>query len=777
MTSRLRRRTLLQTAAATAGATATGIAGATLTAAPAHAADISVTADGITLIAATDGSITVRDGSGVDRVKLTHFLFKDSVLGTQRTFGGTPSLVTLDDGRPAIRVAYVSPASASAITVVGTFDVTAGRAHLRYDVSGTTTLLPSGFMIGRTVLSPSAAEAYTPVTKWSRDIRGGVPYEVNAGGLYAETWSGARGYFRLASTNPAYTNLTWLHAPATVTGSTSATTEAALVLGDLRPAAAATVADLAPLGVEVWTEQPFNLWEAAGQTMSLLTQVVNGSAAARDVAVTFTARDFDGALAADETHTLTLPPGGVWDATFTVTSPPNGILFAEVAADADADQAFGRTTLAVLPPFTYEAGAESMFGIANYPWLLVPSKADVAALLQRMGVKWVRIAYAGAPGIPVAELDALGIHHNVQKGGLAIGGTQEAKEAWAADVTQLCLDAGATYYEAGNELNQPWMSGQGAAQYVNDGLIPLRAAMTAKGAGFKVMNCGLGGMDYNWLANFKAAGGWPLIDVLAFHPGRGNFTPDYAPAPEDWEQGANGSYWNFLGGVRKAREVITEYDAATGKTTPTELWLTEAYACTRPNNWWNDTHREAAENVLLTLALAKAEGVRGVNWYQLHDSIINHPQAADPTNGEYHFGLMNRDTSAKASLLAYATAARVLDQAIFDRWVTFDDAELRGLAFTTPAGPVYVLWSRKDGYLLNIQHTTGETWYDAPEAWVDHWPTKTAVQLSAAAQQVREIDCVGRERLLPKVRGKVDVVLDGAPRIYYGLCEDLGQDC
>jgi hypothetical protein len=776
MTSRLRRRTLLQTAAA-AGATATGVAGGALTAAPAHAADISVTADGITLIAAADGSVTVRDASGTDRIKLTHFLFKDSALGTQRTFGGTPSLVTLPDGRPAIQVRYVSPASASVISVVGTFDVTAARAHLRYDVSGTTTLTPSGFMIGRTVLSPSAAEAYTPVTAWTTDPRGGVPFEVNAGGLYAETWTNARGYFRLASTNPAYTNTTWLHAPGTVTGATSATTEASLVLGDLRPAAAATAADLAPLGVEVWTEQPFNLWETAGQAMTVRTQVVNGGPAAREVTVAFTARDFDGALAGDQTQTLTLPAGGVWDAAFTVTTPPNGVLFAEVAAEAGSDRAIARTTLAVLPPFTYQAGQDSMFGIANYPWLLVPGKADIAALMQKLGVKWVRIAYPGAPGIPVAELDALGIHHNVQKGGIPIGGTTEQKEAWAADMTRLCLDADAVYYEAGNELNQPWMSGQGAAQYVNDALIPLRAAMAAQGASFKVMNCGLGGMDYTWLGNFAAAGGWPLIDVLAFHPGRGNFTPDYAPTPQEWEQGANGSYWNFLGSLRKAREVVAEYDTATGKTTPTELWLTEAYACTRPNNWWNDTLRQAAENTLLTLALAKAEGVRGVNWYQLYDSTIHHPQAADPANPEYHHGLMNRDTSAKASLLAYATAARVLDQATFDRWVVFDDVDLKGLAFTTPDGPVYVLWSRKDGYLLNTDHTVGDSWYAAPEVWVDHWPTKTAVRLSAAAHQVREVDCVGRERLLPKVRGKVDVVLDGAPRIYYGLCDDLGQDC
>lgn len=297
--------------------------------------------------------------------------------------------------------------------------------------------------------------------------------------------------------------------------------------------------------------------------------------------------------------------------------------------------------------------------------------------------------------------------------------------------------------------------------------------MSTAGSDFKVMNAGTGGMDYNWLANLRGAGGWPLIDALAIHPGRGNFTPDYAPPPEQWEQGANGSYWNFLGSVRKARQVIAQYDRETNKATATELWLTEAYACTRPNNWWNDTYRHAAENVLLTLALAKAEGVRGVNWYQLHDSTIHHPQEADPANPEFHFGLMNRDTSAKPSLLAFATAVRALDRATFDRWVKFRDPDLRGLAFTTPEGPLYLLWTRKDGYILNPDHDPNVSFYAAPEPWVDTWPTKTSVRLFADANQVREVNCVGQERILSTLHGTVNVVLDGAPRLFYGLSENL----
>ncbi|MEV0272714.1 hypothetical protein AB0H43_28375 [Hamadaea sp. NPDC050747] len=765
----LRRRTLLQGAAV-------GVTGAVLPAVAAHADPITVSADGITLTANADGSITVNDGAA-DRITLTHFLFKDSVLGTQRTFGGTPSLITLPDGRPAIKVAYKLPASASALTITGTFDVTGHRAHLRYDVSGSATLTPTGFMIGRTVLNPAAAEAYTALTRWTRDAGGGIPYEINAGGLYAETWSGARGYFRLTATTPAYTNATWLHAPGTATGTSSATTEATLVLGELRPQAAATVADQSALGAEIWTDQSFNLWDAGGQPMAVHAQVVNGGTAARTVTVGFWARDFDGALVASQTVTAELAAGAAWSGDFTVTAPPQGILLTEVTATAGADEALARTTLAVLPPYAYQAGQDSMFGISNYPWLLAPSQADVANLLQRIGVKWIRIAYDGAPGIPVADLDDLGIFHNVQKGGIPIGGTAEAKAAWAAEITALCTAGGARYYEAGNELNQPWMSGLGAAQYAADALIPLRAAMEDAGATFKVMNCGLGGMDYNWLANFEAAGGWPKIDALAIHPGRGNFTPDYAPDPSTWTEGSTGSYWNYLGSLRKAREVIADYDAAAGKTTPTELWLTEAYASTKPNVWWTDTPRHAAENVLLSLALAKAEGVRGVNWYQLHDSTIHHPQAADPANIEFHHGLMNRDTSAKPSLLAYATAARALDQATFDRWVAFDDPDLHGLAFTTPDGPLYVLWSRKDGYILNADHADGTSAYATPETWVDTWQTKTTVRLAATGTHVRQVDCVGRETLLPKTQGRVSVVLDGAPRLYYGLCTNLGEDC
>ncbi|MFI6294004.1 hypothetical protein ACIBEJ_20620 [Nonomuraea sp. NPDC050790] len=722
---------------------------ATLGATPAQAsaAPPVIEADGIRLAAQADGSILV--GDGADRIKLTHFMIKDSVLGQQRTFGGTPSLVTVD-GRPAIQVDYVMSASAQAVKVRGTFTVAARRARLRWEVSGSTTLTPTGYMFARTLLAPSAPERYVPATKWARDPRGGVPYEVNDGALYQETWSDTQAYFRLAKTTPAFTNASWIHAPAGADG----VTDVELVLGAMRPAAANALGAGAPLSVDVWSEQPFGLYDSAAP-MAIKAQVVNGAAGSRPVRLTWWARDFDGRQVGGGTLDRTLAPGAVWDETFTVAGAPQGIVFTEVRAVAGTDEVFARTNLATLKEHAYRP--EGRFGIANYTWMLVPDKESVGRLMTRIGVKTVRIAYDGAPGLSPAELDALGIPHNVQLGGVIFNGTAEQITKWADEKAAIARASGARYFEVANELNQPWMSGQKAAEYVRDGLKPIYDRL--HGSGIKLMNCGLGGMDVNWTANFHKAGGWPLIDVFAFHPGRGNFTPDYAPPPSEWQQGENGTYWNFLGALREARRTLDEHGG--GK----ELWLTEAYACTRPNRWWNDNHRQAAENTLLTLALAVSEGVDGVNWYQPHDSTIHHPQEADPNNPEYHFGLLNRDTSVKAALLAYATATRTLEGARFTEWMTFKNQQVKGLRFDGFA----ILWTREDGYLLNADHGA-DPWYPHTEAWVDNWPTKTRVTLAAKGAYVRVVDCIGRETRVPVKNGRVTLTLDGAPRIYYGLC-------
>lgn len=729
------RRTAMQAVAA-------GAAGVALGAAPARAsAAILIEAGGITVTAEADGSILVSDT--VDRVRISHFMFKDSVIGQQRTFGGKATLTT-DNGSPAIRVDYTMSASAQGVKVTGLFTVSPRRVGMRWTVTGSTTLTPSGFMFARTVLNPSAPEGFAPIATWVRDQGGGVPYEVNAGALYQETWTDTTASFWVGATTRKLTNATWLHAP----GDANNVTDAALVFG------AGRTADLAArgagvLGVDAWSDQPFGLYGTAA-AMRLKAQVVNGTPVARTLDLVWWARDFSGTKVAGGTLTRTLAPGAVWDEAFTIQGAPQDIVFTEVSAG----EAFARTNMATLKTHAYKP--EGRFGIANYAWLMVPGRATVGGLLQKLGVKSVRISYEGGDGLSPAELDGLGIPHNVQLGGVLFNGAQADIDAWADKQTGVAKAAGARYFEVGNELNNPWMQGLRAKEYIRDGLRPIRERL--QGSGIKVMNCGLGGMDWKWTQSFKAEGGWDLIDAFAFHPGRGNFTPDYAPPREEWVVSDSGTYWNFLGALKEARRTVNEYGGAK------ELWLTEAYACTRPNRWWNDSHRHAAENVLLTLALAMSEGVDGVNWYQPHDSIIHQPQVADPANHEYHYGLMNRDTSAKASLLAYANATRTLEGATFVRWLTFPDPDLKGLLFDKFS----ILWSRKDGYIQHDDHGT-DAYHPHKEAWVDHWPTKTSLTLPAKGANVHEVDCIGHERWIASQNGQVTLNLDGAPRIYYGL--------
>ncbi|MFJ4786611.1 hypothetical protein [Streptomyces sp. NPDC088794] len=162
-------------------------------------------------------------------------------------------------------------------------------------------------------------------------------------------------------------------------------------------------------------------------------------------------------------------------------------------------------------------------------------------------------------------------------------------------------------------------------------------------------------------------------------------------------------------------------------------------------------------------------------WYQFHDSVLGMPQVADPDNVEYHYGLVNRDLSPQPSLLAYATAARVLDEAVFWGRLTFPDPKTFGLWFDTPDGPAVVLWNRADGYLLNTSGARTDWHFPAPEVWVDPWPTKTRLKATAATA-VRELDAVGRSRQLSPAHGRVTLTLDGAPRVYYGLTPVAGPD-
>jgi hypothetical protein len=728
--------------------------------ASAAAGDVTLSADGVSVVASVGGRVAIRDAAGVIRMQGSKFQTKDTATGIQVSTGGTPTLVTLSDGTQAIRMDYVMSSAAGAIAVYGLFTISTRHVHLEWHASGSTVFTPDGFLFSRAIVSSTEPDKYIALTEWTRDAGGGIPFEDTVGVAHTSAWNSLHGLLILDRSRQSWTNATWVHAPGVVQADGTVVSQADFFFSDLRPSAVASIGTAHDLGIELWTDQPFGLWESVGQPMTVSVQVANGGLADRTVDLVWWARDFNGTVLASQTVSGLVPASGTLNHTFTLASPGYGFIVTEVAAVSGVDEAFARTNLTVLPPRTYQAGASSMFGMANYPWLQVPSATALLDLWQKVGVNRVRISYDGGPGLPPSVFDARGMKHNIELQP-SLTATQADANTWAVTNTATAVAAGAEYFEVGNELNRPFNTGTAAQQYIDKALRPVHDQVVATGATVRLLNNGLAGMDTPWVQNFYSGGGWDLIDGIAFHPGRGNFTPDYIP-DGTWDAGASGTYWNFLGGLRRLKDLIAQYG-------PKEIWMTEAYACTKPNAWWNDTYRHAAENVFLSLALAKAEGVRCVCWYQFHDSVLGNPQIANPTDGEYHYGLVNRDTSAKPSLLAYANAAHLFDQATFIRWLTFEHTDNKGLLFDSPDGEFAVLWNRADGYILNADHDPSGSYFAAPELWVDPWPTKTSLLAPAVGATVTQLDCIGQETVLAAASGHVAVTLDGAPRIFRGL--------
>ncbi|HZW41736.1 MAG TPA: hypothetical protein VFE99_05505, partial [Agromyces sp.] len=66
--------------------------------------DVTLTASGISILASIGGRVAIRDGSNVVRSQGSKFQVKDTAAGIQLSTGGTPTLITLADGTPAIRM-------------------------------------------------------------------------------------------------------------------------------------------------------------------------------------------------------------------------------------------------------------------------------------------------------------------------------------------------------------------------------------------------------------------------------------------------------------------------------------------------------------------------------------------------------------------------------------------------------------------------------------------------------------------------------------------------
>jgi len=727
---------------------------------PLSAEPITISAPGITLTAQNDAAVAVSDQSGVNRLTLGGYRL---VWTSPATDTGTASLVTLPGGEKAIKIDYkVKGDPTGSIRIQGQYTAGVNRVHIRYDLWGPDTVDASGAMIGCVFNPPSASAEVVKLGRWVRQSDTDAPYEVSDGSLFV-LHSGPENIYLNLHGNTDWRDQWSVHFPAQKTEPGHFVAEGDLVITPQRPAAAGAILAGRPIALDVWTDQPNNLWDSSAAVYSLKTQTVNLASAARTMMISWIAHDFSGAVVAKGEDRQIVAAGNSWDRPISIPAPAEGIVFVDVTASNGKQAVFVRTNLATLPERKYLAG-DSIFGISAY--FPLPDEDAAEKILKRIGCRWVRNTQ-----MPAAKALELGMAQNYLVGMPPSGKPDDynadpAKKA--AFISHILSDAdshGAVYLELFNEWNMVALNtGTDADMYVKDWLLPVDAARKSSGAKVKLMSMGLAGVDTAFLSKMHDAGGWDLIDALAIHTGRGWYTPDYGGV----EQGSpvKPDYWNFLGSIETANDILAKYGRK-------ELWITEAYACTPPNNAWYDTYHHAAEDVVLSYALAMAKGVRVMDWYQLNDSVWYDQGGVSDTDTEYHYGLLNHDLSPKPSLLAYATIAAALDQAHFVRWLKFGASHTQGLLFDTPRGKMCVLWDRTDGYRLNTEPVDPVSKkFISPEPWVNDWKTTVAVTVPTSGKSVQEIDCIGRQRQLPVTHGSVMIKLDGAPKIYYGLQPD-----
>lgn len=759
---------------------------------PANSNGPVLEAGGIRVFLATDGFLHVQDQTGTDRLRIQQAYISGKVKGL---FTGARSAEV--DGRPALECDFSisatggeDPAAYACTALVTVAD--GGYFNVVFDMT-----TPSSFNLGnatQVIRRFNPEDAYKNRTQlairaWTTDPRGGIPFQTTAGTVYTTPLVDDIVCHELVITNnPSWIGSNYFHIPSTMIDDTHYRMEYAGVVGTTTPEVAGSLVATDTLALGASTDQPFHMWQQDSATPTFDLTVTN-KAAARDVTVEWRVRDFDGTIVEEGQQVMDGLTGiGTLSAELG-TELSRGIYFLDARASAGEDAAIARLNLTVLPPWQNPVGADaSKFGLAA---IFMEASAngvtreDWLALTQRLGVRHLRATKTIEP----AEAERAGIIRNEHATGMTPGQfrggaaypdgqlDEEARRVEFEDWIDKAVAAGSHYIEPANEWNMKGglLTGASAPEYVHDYILPFKEYMDQRGdVTTQLCALGLAGPDYVWLEKFadEAEGAaWRATGAVALHTGRGNFTADYAPTPEEWSTGSDGSYWNNEGAVLKIKDTIARLDEQYG--THHELLITETYAVTYANHWWTDGFRNSAENTLLTIALAYKDDIHSFYWYQLNDGVYNDINGVKPSDKEYSYGLLMVDGSLKPSAVAYATAAEHLGAAEFRREFTVGSESVRGhgLLFDTPRGELRILWSRADGYVLHTDRDPADgDFYDMPEPWVDEWPTKSVVELPANGDVI-EIDCLGRETVLSSTGGTVRITLDGAPRMYYGLLE------
>ena len=536
---------------------------------------------------------------------------------------------------------------------------------------------------------------------------------------------------------------------------------------------AAAQCDGRPFVMTLSTERPFNIFEGGAPSFRLKADSLAGGART----LRTTVRDFDGKIVLERSEQVLFRVGEsrTWAyALPTVPAGARGIWFVESSiADGAKEDCFARTSLAVLPPHTFRCRARSVAAMSAYP------KGEAAErLMARLGVSILRYGdnrhFSSAYGI-TAYLA------RQAPGELFDPANPRHRKILDDEIVGKIKAYGSPYFEFGNEVgwHKTAEEQERLVKCYASWLKAIRARLAEENLSDKVKIITFGLQpDYSahMIDLMKQAGVFELVDGLTLHPGRGFYTADTT-------QGG----WVYRGIIHRARRRFDEigYSAK-------EIHMTECYAATHPNDAWKDSQRQAAENTLLSLAIAGMEPrVKSMMFYKLHQGTSQdphgypqaHPSGVTTVNPEYDFGLLMRDDSPKPSLLAYAATCEHLDGASFlgERGAGADRSDtLRGFAYSTPRGNMAVLFDRAEGGNLykqwerqlpkEIAKKARSGLFRHKEPWVRHWRTSKHYSFALAPGAKPEVyDVIGRRRDVRVEGGKLRLDLDGEPMFVYGL--------
>ncbi len=701
-------------------------------------AEIKINGDGCA-IKTTNGGVDILDIEGSVLLTLSGVSLS---WAPQKTKSGNTS--KLNDNTIKIDYNVVNDKTGK-VKISGIFSCQNHIVTAKYTVTA-----PKGVNIGGTMYirkkgKIEGSPKLVKLGKWVRHKHGGVPYEVKD--ITFRRFNGKNSsVFETINGNVNWVNTYAQHISLKKTGEDTYTGETKFIIlpSYTTNEAAGAVYSKRPISLALATNRDFNLWDNKERPEFNIRLTNTSGKQLAGVRLKVFVRDYDGKLIKNSTNNINLDANE--EKSINIKIPARNeheFYFAEASAKLNGKEVFARTMLAVMPDYEYKYKDTSIFGIAAY--FDIPSQKAVDKLLKRMGIRWVR---NGDTRKTMPAFGALSNYHsNIRPEQWK--NTPKKRTDWAKKGLERCRLQQNVWWEFGNEWNMGSLnSGKKADIYVKNWLSEIYNQKKAGNYKVKIMSMGLAGADLGFLKAIHKNGGWNMMDGIAYHSGRGNLTPDYDNAR---------SYWSFYGPLKAIKKTVKQLGNK-------PIWITEAYACTKPNNWWYDSYRRAAENIVLQFALAKAEGIAGVMFYQLQDSRWTDKGGINSKDSEYSYGILFRDGTVKPSLSAFCTISEALDGAKFVKFLKFKNKYLKGILFKKPEGQMAIIWNRKDGY---VQANKADN-YAEPEPWIDHWKSVIPVALPTKGSKITVTDCVGRKRVIKSQNRRVRITTTGAPIIITG---------